>query len=117
MSQDCVCNKLIITRYTDTTHRIYVDGVSLADFPIFVTYKQNHTTVTLQYSQLEVKNGVYEGTEEPYTLIEASLSQTDTAKFRKGEVQVQVNWIIDGKRYASEIGNVYATRNLQTEVI
>lgn len=117
MSQDCECNKLIFTRYTDTTHEIYVDGVCLENYPVFVTYRQKLVTVVLQYDSLSVECGEYEGTEEPYTKIEASLTQEQTAKFREGEVEVQVNWIIDGKRYASEIGIAYATKNNQTEVI
>ena len=61
--------------------------------------------------------GEYEGTEEPYTKIEVNLTQEDTARFREGDVEVQVNWIIDGKRYASEIGIAHATRNVQAEVV
>ena len=117
VSNDCDCNKLIFTRYTDTTHEIYVDGVRLENCPVFVTYRQKLVTVTLQYDRLYIECGEYEGTEEPYTKIEVSLDQEDTARFREGDVEVQVNWIIDGKRYASEIGIAYATRNNQTEVV
>ena len=117
MSNDCECNKLIFTRYTDTTHEIYVDGVCLENFPVYVTYRQNLVVVTLQYDRLSIECGEYEGTEEPYTKIEVSLTQEDTARFREGDVEVQVNWLIDGKRYASEIGIAHATRNAQAEVV
>lgn len=117
MSHGCDCNKLIFTRYTDTTHEIYVDGVCLENYPIFVTYRQKLVTVVLEHDSISVTCGEYEGTEEPYTKIEVNLTQEDTARFREGDVEVQVNWIIDGKRYASEIGIAHATRNVQAEVV
>ena len=45
------------------------------------------------------------------------LSQEDTARFETGKVHIQANWIVGGKRAASEIVEYDITGNLLPKVV
>ena len=75
--------------------------------------------VTVQYS-----GGVYQFHDPSYTVgekdtvISIPFTQLQTSKLKTGEkIAVQVNWMEDGKRYATNIAYLTATENLLKEVL
>lgn len=45
------------------------------------------------------------------------LEQSETMQFPVGDIQIQVNWIVDGSRFASEIVKYPISENLYNVVI
>lgn len=71
-------------RYTTPTYELVIDGVDLTGFDVFVTFSQHGDTVTLENPSFTVEDG--------NTTIMCSLTQKQTAGFRAGMMDVQVNW-------------------------
>ena len=74
---------------------------------VFVTFEQKGVKFTKTGTDLELDEksiGVF-------------LTQAETGKLEIGYLDVQANWMIDGERYSSEVGNIKITRQLLKEVI
>lgn len=75
---------------------------------VYVTFEQECYKITKTGDDLEV----YEHQINVY------MSQSETLKFKTGQVDIQVNWTYgDGNRASSNIANIYVDRNLIGEVL
>ena len=105
-----------IRRFTTPVHTITLPGVDLTSANVYVTYRQGNITVTV--SDVTVSK---DGDD---TKIMVPLTQEQTAKFNAGDpfmkesqAMVEVNWIINGSRDATEIDPVDIKPNLLERVI
>lgn len=94
-------------RYTTPTDSFSISGQDLTGSDVYVTYVQGGTVLTLRPETLE-----YDGEK---TEITVSLSQLETAGFEVGWCDVQVNWMLDGKRNATCVKRVSVGTNLLEE--
>ena len=74
---------------------------------VFVTFKQAFQTMTVSGEDLTIGEKT----------IAVSFTQEETAQFCVGDVEIQANWIIAGKRAASEVVTYQFTEQLLQEVI
>ena len=74
---------------------------------VYVTFKQDANKITKTGENLEVEA----------KKISVFLSQRETLSFTDGVVEIQANWIGNGKRAASEIYQFYFSRQLLDEVL
>ena len=74
---------------------------------VFVTFKQACQVMTVTGEDLTVGEKT----------ITVSFTQEETAAFCEGDVEIQANWIIAGKRAASEKVTYQFTDNLLKQVI
>lgn len=96
-------------RYTTPTHELLVEGVDLTGCDVYATYRQGRRTRTIRVEPEQTEEG---------TVLHVPFEQIETAEFRVGPVDVQVNWVHpDGQRDATEIASVMATQNLLDEVV
>ena len=96
-------------RWTTPTHELVVEGVDLTGCDVYVDYKQGSRT-----RRVKVEPS-FDGTD---TLLEVEWTQEQSAVFKPGDVEVQVNWIHPhGERDATEIVTLEATRNLLNEEV
>ena len=72
-------------RWTTPTYELTIEGVDLTGFDVYVTFSQHGDVVTVENPTMAVDKG--------NTTITCSLSQTESAAFRAGEMDVQVNWV------------------------
>ena len=105
-----------IRRYTSPTQELIVEGIDLTNAEIYVSYRQKCVSLVFSGDDLQVE-AVTED-ERTDTKISVHMSQEMTAKFRADEdVEVQVNWILDGQRNATIIAKFGIQRNLLEAVI
>jgi hypothetical protein len=74
---------------------------------VFVTFRQACKLMTVTGDDLTVGEKT----------IAVSFTQEETAEFCEGDVEIQANWVIAGKRAASEVVNYQFTKQLLQEVI
>ena len=77
---------------------------------LYVTLKQNSEiilTKNIDLETLDISQGI----------IPLSLSQEETSSFGIGYAELQVNFLYDNIRKASNIKKIYITENLITEVL
>ena len=74
---------------------------------VFVTFKQAGKLMTVTGEDLTVEK----------KSIAVSFTQEETAEFCVGDVEIQANWMVAGKRAASEIVNYQFTDQLLKQVI
>lgn len=74
---------------------------------VFVTFQQACKIITVTGEDLTVGEKT----------IAVSFTQEETAEFCVGDVEIQANWIVAGKRAASEIEKYQFTDNLLKQVI
>jgi hypothetical protein len=74
---------------------------------VFVTFRQACKLMTVTGDDLTVGEQT----------IAVSFTQEETAEFCEGDVEIQANWVIAGKRAASEVVNYQFTKQLLQEVI
>ena len=72
-------------RWTTPTYELTIDDVDLTGMEVYVTFSQHGNVVTIENPSFVVDEGS--------TTITCSLSQTESAAFRAGEMDVQVNWV------------------------
>lgn len=100
----------MIRKFTTPTHTLTVKGTDLTEADVYVTYeqgdiKQTYTDVTCTLSGSD-------------TVITVEMTQEETSKFKVGAyVEVQVNWVKNGKRDATDIKSIKVDGNLLDEVI
>lgn len=96
-------------RWTTPTHELVVEGVDLTGCDVYVDYKQGSRTRRVKVEP------EYDGAD---TVLEVEWTQEQSAVFKEGDVDVQVNWIYpDGSRDASEIATIESTRNILNEEV
>lgn len=101
-----------IRRYTSPTQVLIVEGVDLTSSDVYVSYTQGKLKMTYSGGDISMER------DGENTVIRVYMPQDVTAQFEtRKEVEVQVNWIEDGKRNATTIAQVMVTRNLLEEVI
>ena len=105
-----------IRRFTSPTQELEVENVDLTQSDVYVTYTQGHTVLTVSNEDIQMETVVVD--DHTNTLISVYMSQETTAAFKINEdIEVQVNWLTDGKRNATDIAKVGVKRNLLEEVI
>lgn len=101
----------MITRFTTPPITLLVKGVNITAYDIYVTVKQDDNEIT-------VSDGLSVSLEGRDTKIVFQLTQEQAGSLDfRGFAGVQVNWIADGNRYATEIARVQIYNNLFDEVI
>ena len=71
-------------RYTTPVYTLTVIGLDITAETVYVTFRQNGTVVTITSPAMVLDHG--------NTVITCSLTQQQSAKFRAGQMEVQVNW-------------------------
>ena len=71
-------------RWTTPTYELVIAGVDLTGFDVYVTFSQHDNTITVENPSFTVEDG--------NSTITCSLTQQQTAGFRAGMMDVQVNW-------------------------
>lgn len=91
-------------RFTTPTHEHKVKGIDLTGCEVWVSYEQG-------LAEVNAKGAVeYDGAD---SIVTVSLRQRETARFHKGKVSVQINWVYpNGKRDATEIKQLDMLDNL-----
>ena len=82
-------------QYTTPTAQLVVEGVDITGCDVWVSWQQGQRELDMLADTVE-----YDGKD---TTITVTLTQLQTAKFHKGKVRVQVNWVtVDNYRDATE---------------
>lgn len=96
-------------RYTTPSYELTIEGVDLTGFDVYVTFSQNGQTLTIEDPPITV--------EDETTTITCELTQEQSASFKQGRMEVQVNWVdAVGKRSATVIKQVPVLAQLLQEV-
>lgn len=97
-------------QYTTPTLHLVVEGADITQHTVYVTIRQGVREVTLTDVELTL-----EGED---THIRASLTQQQTGGLRKGDAEVQVNWVDQSQhRAATTVGKIAVTENLLARVV
>lgn len=97
-------------RYTTPTDVLVVKGLDLSSFDVWVSYQQKTRELDVKASSV-----TFDGTD---STVEVNLTQEQTGLFKKGSIQVQVNWISqDGNRDATFASEEMVVDNLLEKVI
>lgn len=99
----------MITRYTTPPISLLVKGIDITSADVYVTLKQREIELTI--------DNPVKTFEDPNTIITFSLTQKQSGKFSDDYVQIQVNWMSGGTRYATKIVETKIYDNLYNEVI
>lgn len=84
--------------YTTPTVTLTVDA-DLTGMDVYVTLEQGQTTLTIEDAAVTVEDGT--------STIEVTLTQEQTATFRRGSCDVQVNWMdVRGARSATVVRSI-----------
>lgn len=103
---------MAITKYTSPPNVLLVKDVDITAADVYVTIEQDLTEVTLSGASLSLSS-VEDGTQVTFYL-----TQEQTALFSVyNKAKVQVNWLISGHRYATEIKQIRIYDNLIEEVL
>lgn len=96
--------------YTTPTIELTVRGVDLTAVDTYVSIEQGDTQLTITDADVSYENGA--------TVISVTLTQAQTAAFKRGSCDVQVNWVDGGgKRYATLVQSINIGAQLLTEVV
>ena len=99
-------------RFTDSDFILTVEGIDLTKADVYITIKQNGTRLTINADRIQA---TYDGTD---TILVFDLTQEETSAFTSGRrCEIQVNWIQDGERSATNISRVDVFENLLNEVV
>ena len=100
-----------MVRGTTPTFRLYLNDeyVDLTQaVNVYVSFEQKDVLITKTGEDLEIL------TDE----VDVYLSQSETLKFIKGDVEIQLNWTyLDGRRACSNIITIEVDRNLIGDVL
>ena len=92
-------------RFTTPIQEFTIDEPAIITAYVYVTYRQGQRLLTIE-------NPTVEATQTGVKLT-VELTERQTARFQPGApVEVQVNWVIDGKRNATEIALLEVAENL-----
>ena len=89
-----------VLSFPETVDLTQADGV-------YVTFSYGRRILTKSGNDLEVAAHQ----------ISVFLNQAETLSFPVGNVEIQVNWLVDGIRYASDIAQYCITRQLLDKVL
>lgn len=104
---------MAITRYTTPPIGLLVKGFDITQKDVYVTVEQCDVQITLTGEQLTMT-----ATETGDTQITFALSQEEAGSLSiKAPAEIQVNWMDDGTRKATQIAKVRVFENLLDEVI
>lgn len=104
---------MAITRYTTPPIGLLVKGFDITQKDVYVTVEQGDVEITLTGAQLTMI-----ATEAGDTQITFALSQEEAGSLNiKAPAELQVNWMDDGTRKATQIAKVRVFDNLLDEVI
>ena len=92
-------------RYTEPTEEYSIHGIDLTGGEIYVTYRQGNVVETFRPTNI-----AYDA--EVGTTFEVGFSQLETAGLAVGNADVQINYILDGKRSATKVKTVYIGEQL-----
>ena len=99
-------------RFTDSDFILTVKGIDLTQANVYITVKQNGTCLTINADRIRTS---YDGTS---SILVFELTQEETSTFASGrQCEIQVNWVQDGERSATDISRVNVLENLLNEVI
>lgn len=99
-----------MTKWTTPAYVLTVAGLDLTGCDIYVTMKQSDTIYTF-----EDVTATYDGTD---TVIEFTMTQEQSGAFNAALLcAVQINWVKDGSRSATDIQYMRIYDNLIDEVI
>ena len=97
-----------IARGVTPTFVLTFEDVDLTEADsVYVTFSFNGKTLTKTGEALVVEA----------QQISVFLTQKETLRFPVGIIEIQTNWMIDGKRYVSDIAPYQITRQLLDEVL
>lgn len=100
--------------YTSPTEQYSVNGIDLSSAEIYVTYRQKNKHGKTVIKTFRPTNVEYDG---EATTFEVELSQADTADFEVGEAELQINYLLDGKRAPTFVKTIYVgTQLLEKEL-
>lgn len=99
-------------RFTDSEFVLTVEDIDLTAADVYITIKQNGIRLTIGAERIQA---TYDGTD---TILVFELTQEETSQFTGGRrCEIQVNWIQDGERSATNISRVDVFENLLNEVV
>ena len=108
-------------RWTTPTHELFVEGVDLTGCAVYVTYTQESSSDVFGPCTFAPITRTVEATphmDEDGTTLYVEWNQDESAMFHEGKIDVQVNWVYpSGKRDATNIVQIKATRNLLSEEV
>jgi len=100
-----------MVRGTTPTFRLYLNDeyVDLTQaVNVYVSFKQKDTLITKTGEDLDITENE----------VDVYLSQAETLKFIKGDVEIQLNWTyLDGRRACSNIITIEVDKNLIGDVL
>jgi len=100
-----------MVRGTTPTFRLYLNDeyVDLTQaVNVYVSFKQKDTLITKTGEDLDITENE----------VDVYLSQAETLKFIKGDVEIQLNWTyLDGRRACSNIIIIEVDKNLIGDVL
>lgn len=102
--------------YTTPTLTLVVDGINISTYDIYATLEQGLNKLTKTGDELTVDTETVG--QKTNTVITMTLTQQESATFFYDKpVNAQVNWLVDGKRFATDIKTIPVMRNLLNRVI
>ena len=96
-------------RYTTPTYALTVAADLTAADDVIVTMRQGTVLVEVDDAAMALDNGK--------TVLTYSLTQAQSASFKEGCADVQVNWMQDGQRNATVIKQLPVGRQLHEQVM
>lgn len=96
-------------RFTTPTFTMVINGFDLSEATVYVTFKQINTVVTVESPTVTYADGK--------STLEVTLTEEQTGMLHVGNAQVQVNWVKDGVREATEVVTKKITDNLLEAVL
>lgn len=96
-------------RYTTPSYALTVDADLSGADEVHVTMKQCGVCIDIDDADAALDG--------ESTVLTFGLSQEQSARFREGLADIQVNWMQDGKRNATTIKQVPVGRNLLERVV
>jgi len=103
-----------VRRYTTPVTEFIIEGVNLSLAEVYVTFEQGRVEHTFTGDDVSVN---YDA-ENNRTVINVHFSQELSSLFKaEKEGEVQINWMLDGERNATEIKTILFTRNLLEKIL
>lgn len=97
-------------RNTTPTHTLTVEGIDLTGAnDVWVTYGSERSAVTIKDPTVAY--------DDETTTITVTLTEAQTSQLLGESVEVQVNYVLDGAHYATDIATVELGRNLLREAM
>ena len=97
-------------RYTTPVEEFTIQGFDLTHADVYVTYKQGNVIVTFNNPEVTY--------EDDTTTVRVHFSQEQSSQFKADrDVDVQINWMLDDERNATEIKTVVFNKNLLEQIL